>query len=343
MGLCMKRSAEMVVALMGILKAGGAYVPLDPDYPPERLALMLGDAPRLVLGTASVRGRLPAAATIAGTRCARDHRPLWAARRCTTRPTAIGSPPCARPPGLCHLYLRLHRHAQGRDGDSRRNCQPRRGAGRTTGHHARNRGSCSSRRSISTLRCRKSPWPDRGGSAGRGARRGHAAGPALRDVDRRRAGDACDLAAERAGDPGRERRPGSGRADRGGRGLPGCTRRAVVRRSAHDQRVRSDRDDGVRDDERAAFGLGHPDPGLADLEHTCLRARRVARAVTGRRGRRALRRGHRAGAGLLEPAGADGRTLRGRPSRSHAGLADVSHRRSGPLAIRRHAGVHRPG
>ncbi|MCP4655541.1 MAG: AMP-binding protein, partial [bacterium] len=50
-GLCVERSPEMVVAILGILKAGGAYVPLDPSYPPERLAFMLEDtaAPVLVI------------------------------------------------------------------------------------------------------------------------------------------------------------------------------------------------------------------------------------------------------------------------------------------------------
>ena len=42
--ICVERSLEMVVGLLGILKAGGAYVPLDPAYPPERLAFMLEDA-----------------------------------------------------------------------------------------------------------------------------------------------------------------------------------------------------------------------------------------------------------------------------------------------------------
>jgi amino acid adenylation domain-containing protein len=42
-GICMERSLEMVVGLLGILKAGGAYVPLDPAYPAERLAFMLAD------------------------------------------------------------------------------------------------------------------------------------------------------------------------------------------------------------------------------------------------------------------------------------------------------------
>jgi len=43
-GICVERSIDMVVGLLGILKAGGAYVPLDPTYPAERLAFMLQDA-----------------------------------------------------------------------------------------------------------------------------------------------------------------------------------------------------------------------------------------------------------------------------------------------------------
>jgi len=43
-GLCIERSLDMVVGLLGILKAGGAYVPLDPGYPQERLAFILEDA-----------------------------------------------------------------------------------------------------------------------------------------------------------------------------------------------------------------------------------------------------------------------------------------------------------
>ena len=49
--LCVNRSLEMVVALMGILKAGGAYVPIDPKYPVERMAFMLEDAEAAVLLT----------------------------------------------------------------------------------------------------------------------------------------------------------------------------------------------------------------------------------------------------------------------------------------------------
>ncbi|MEU5839555.1 amino acid adenylation domain-containing protein [Streptomyces diacarni] len=43
-GVCMERSIETVVALLGILKAGGIYAPLDPEYPCERLAFMLKDS-----------------------------------------------------------------------------------------------------------------------------------------------------------------------------------------------------------------------------------------------------------------------------------------------------------
>ncbi|NRS52175.1 AMP-binding protein, partial [Brevibacillus sp. HB2.2] len=40
-GICVKRSLEMLIGVLGILKAGGAYVPLDSDYPKERLAYMM--------------------------------------------------------------------------------------------------------------------------------------------------------------------------------------------------------------------------------------------------------------------------------------------------------------
>jgi amino acid adenylation domain-containing protein/non-ribosomal peptide synthase protein (TIGR01720 family) len=43
-GLCVSRSMEMVVGLLGVLKAGAAYLPLDANYPPQRLAFMIEDA-----------------------------------------------------------------------------------------------------------------------------------------------------------------------------------------------------------------------------------------------------------------------------------------------------------
>ena len=43
-GICVERSPELVIGLLGILKAGGAYVPLDPNYPAERLDFMVKDS-----------------------------------------------------------------------------------------------------------------------------------------------------------------------------------------------------------------------------------------------------------------------------------------------------------
>ncbi len=42
-GICLNRSVEMIVGILGILKAGGAYVPIDPDYPADRISYMLED------------------------------------------------------------------------------------------------------------------------------------------------------------------------------------------------------------------------------------------------------------------------------------------------------------
>ena len=77
-GLCVERSLDMVVGLIGILKAGGAYLPLDPDYPPDRLAFMLADAgaPLLVTQAAAARAHpgAPRGRHLARRRLAR-HRP----------------------------------------------------------------------------------------------------------------------------------------------------------------------------------------------------------------------------------------------------------------------------
>jgi amino acid adenylation domain-containing protein len=59
-GICVERSCEMLVAVLGVLKAGAAYVPLDPSYPKDRLAFMLEDAAVSVLLTQqSLASRLP--------------------------------------------------------------------------------------------------------------------------------------------------------------------------------------------------------------------------------------------------------------------------------------------
>lgn len=50
-GICVERSLDIIVAMLGVLKAGGAYLPLDPCYPQQRLAFMLEDAEVSVLLT----------------------------------------------------------------------------------------------------------------------------------------------------------------------------------------------------------------------------------------------------------------------------------------------------
>jgi non-ribosomal peptide synthetase component F len=59
-GICVERSLEMVVGLLGILKAGGAYLPLDPTLPESRLAFMLDDArPAVLLIERRLMAKLP--------------------------------------------------------------------------------------------------------------------------------------------------------------------------------------------------------------------------------------------------------------------------------------------
>ncbi|MBR8831153.1 MAG: amino acid adenylation domain-containing protein, partial [Chlorogloea purpurea SAG 13.99] len=59
-GLCLKRSLDLIVGILGILKAGGAYLPLDPDYPSERLAFILEDTGvKIILSQDSLLDKLP--------------------------------------------------------------------------------------------------------------------------------------------------------------------------------------------------------------------------------------------------------------------------------------------
>jgi amino acid adenylation domain-containing protein len=59
-GICIDRTPDMAVGILGILKAGAAYLPLDPEYPKQRLAFMLNDArPSVVLTKSALQCELP--------------------------------------------------------------------------------------------------------------------------------------------------------------------------------------------------------------------------------------------------------------------------------------------
>jgi acyl carrier protein len=107
-GLCFERSGAVLVSMLGILKAGAAYLPLDPDYPRDRLSWMLEDSDAPLLLTQESADR-PARLAMG-----RDLR--WDGRAgCRYRNEPGGS-------GLCNLYLRLDRPAQGRGGAAPRGC-----------------------------------------------------------------------------------------------------------------------------------------------------------------------------------------------------------------------------
>ena len=61
-GICLPRSLDFAIALLGVLKAGGTVVPLDPKYPGERLTLMMDDvgAPIVVTERSMLHGTVPA-------------------------------------------------------------------------------------------------------------------------------------------------------------------------------------------------------------------------------------------------------------------------------------------
>jgi amino acid adenylation domain-containing protein len=95
-GLCVERSAEMVVALLGVLKAGGAYLPLDAAYPKERLSFMLEDSGVSVLLT---QERLADSLPAHGARLVR----LDADWKEVARESAEGLPAIALPASLAYV------------------------------------------------------------------------------------------------------------------------------------------------------------------------------------------------------------------------------------------------
>ena len=102
-GLCLERSPELIIGILGILKAGGAYLPLDADYPPQRLTFIFEDAAiRFLVTTEALRERLPTSAVQVV--CLDGDSPPW-------KTAAVPQSDERNPAGssrLRHLYLRVH-------------------------------------------------------------------------------------------------------------------------------------------------------------------------------------------------------------------------------------------
>ena len=130
-GLCVERSLDMLVGLLGVLKAGGAYIPLDPAYPAERIAYMLADSnAKFVLTQDTLVDTLPQHQ--AQSLCLDGD---WSSieREPQTAPELDYAP---GQPRVCHLYLGLNRSPErGRDPSPR--------AGQLSQQHGRDPGLSS--------------------------------------------------------------------------------------------------------------------------------------------------------------------------------------------------------
>ena len=116
MGLCLPRSPQMVIGILGILKAGGCYVPLDPEYPRKRLEYLLEDAQiELVVSEASVAARVRGAGRelllLSEAQQPEALEAFASGMLESVDRRALGTVP--RSSSLSHLYLRLDRCAEG--------------------------------------------------------------------------------------------------------------------------------------------------------------------------------------------------------------------------------------
>ncbi|MFJ6438361.1 amino acid adenylation domain-containing protein [Streptomyces sp. NPDC091416] len=101
-GLCLDRSPELLVALLGVLKAGGAYVPIDPAYPARRIATMVeGTSCAVMISRSDLAGGLPGAGSTGDT-------PLILLDRDGDVPTAADAGAPVTPCGPEHLCYIIH-------------------------------------------------------------------------------------------------------------------------------------------------------------------------------------------------------------------------------------------
>ena len=332
-GLCVERSFEMIVGLVGILKAGGAYLPLDPDYPPERLAFMLKDSGAQVLLTHSaLLERIPGrnARTV---RLDADWPDI--ARHPATAPANVLYPhnsayviytsgSTGTPKGVCALH---HGVVSLLQGQSYASWSPRETAIQIApiAFDASTFEIWGALLSGARLVLMPARPVEHGGSA--------ASAPAASGL-----GAASHGAAVQRVDGGRLCRPRRHQAVVDGRRYcfdisgPPCPGRAG--RLPPDALLRPDRGDDIQRDILDGWPRGElaiAADRTAAREHAGLCAGRRAAADPGRRCGRALRCGGRAGARLSQPRRADGGAVRGRSVRACRG-PDVPHRGPGALA-----------
>lgn len=101
-GVCLERSEQLLVALLGILKAGAAYLPLDPDYPKDRLAFMVNDSgARLILTTSQYSQKLGA---IPANQVLLDHDGIDSARSDRDKSESPSGRPCGPRSPACVMY-----------------------------------------------------------------------------------------------------------------------------------------------------------------------------------------------------------------------------------------------
>ena len=273
-GLCVERSPELIVGVLGILKAGGAYLPLDPSYPDDRLRFMLSDARAPVLVTqAGLRGRLDTC----GVDCmvCLDSDGPAIVRQPTVAPAIAVDPQSS-------AYVI---YTSGSTGTPKGVVVTHRGIPNLAaaqidrldiGAEARVLQFASLGFDACDLRDQQ-PFSRRGATLVLpGSER---SGEGLAQLIRGAAGDACDAAACGGSEPAGG--PAAGDAGGRGRGLPGRVGGPLVGGPADDQRLWPDRDDGGRDHERSAGGRRRSADRSPDLEHAGVRAGRGPGAGAG--------------------------------------------------------------
>ena len=348
-GVCLQRSPELVVALLGILRCGAAYVPLDPEYPAARLAFMLDDtAAAAVVTVSALRGAAAGRTPERGV-----------PRRRSRRDRGACADPIARRPGpdrprVRPLHVGVDRPAQGGDDRAPRHRQPSLVTAARLRADGRRRRPAAAVDLVPPVGARHLRDALRGCAPRRGRRPDR---PRSGRVARRNGRERCHrdpqwraVAARRARERGGTAGP-SGSAAPAGRALrrtaarARCTPSRRRLRLPHPQPLRADRVDHGRDRALVRRAGRGPTGGAGrspDRQRGGVRARRPRPPRADRGDRRGAHRRRRPRARLPQQPRADRVAIRRAPVRHHTGVARVPQRRPRSLPTRRDARVPRP-